>query len=57
MFKEYMIKNNTSSKVEYVSVVDGKNLQEIETIEGDVLIAIATQFSQTRLIDNIKIRG
>jgi len=39
--------------IEYVSVLDAENLDEIEHVEGTVLAAIAGRLGSTRLIDNI----
>ena len=40
------------AKIDYVEVVNFDNIQPIETIEGNVLIAIAVYIGTTRLIDN-----
>ena len=53
---ENIITENTNSTIEYVSLVDINNLEEVKKIEGEVLIALAAKFDKTRLIDNIKIR-
>lgn len=42
-----------TSKIDYISIADAKTLEEIKTIRGEVLIAIAAYFGSTRLIDNI----
>ena len=41
------------NKIDYVNIVDGNTLEDIEEIEGFVLIAIAVFIGKTRLIDNI----
>ena len=41
------------AKIDYVEVVDWKNLEPVETINGSVLVAIAVYIGKTRLIDNI----
>jgi pantoate--beta-alanine ligase len=38
---------------DYVSVADGSNLRELETISGDVLLSLAARLGTTRLIDNV----
>ena len=38
--------------IDYVSVVNADTLAELETLEGEVLIALAVKFGSTRLIDN-----
>lgn len=54
--RDYLIDRINSvnnAEIEYVEVVNGKNLQQVEEISGDVLIALAVKFGNTRLIDNI----
>lgn len=41
------------AEVEYVSILDAKELTEIKTIENTALAAIAVRFGSTRLIDNV----
>ncbi|MBB6214019.1 pantoate--beta-alanine ligase [Anaerosolibacter carboniphilus] len=43
------------AKIDYVEIVNGVNLEEIEEIKGDVLIALAVKIGKTRLIDNIRL--
>jgi pantoate--beta-alanine ligase len=38
--------------VEYVSVADGRTLQELDRVEGPALLSLAVRFGSTRLIDN-----
>jgi pantoate--beta-alanine ligase len=38
--------------VEYVSVVDGSSLAELDQIDGPALLSLAVRFGATRLIDN-----
>lgn len=40
------------AKVDYVEVVDFENIQRIDTIKGETLVAIAVYIGKTRLIDN-----
>jgi pantoate--beta-alanine ligase len=42
--------------IDYVEVVDADRLTPLETLEGDILIALAVKFGKTRLIDNLQIR-
>lgn len=44
------------AKVDYVSVVDNENIHYIDTIKGEVLVAIAVYIGKTRLIDNFIIK-
>ncbi len=41
------------ASIDYVSVTDTTELQEIDRIQNQALIALAVRFGQTRLIDNI----
>lgn len=43
--------------IDYVDLYSFPDLEEIETIEGEVLIALAVRFGTTRLIDNAIIGG
>lgn len=48
-----MIKTQPAARIEYVALVDAQTLQPINTISGEVLIAVAVKFGRTRLIDNV----
>ena len=41
-----------TSWAKYVEIVDANTLQRVDTIEGQVLIAIAVYIGKTRLLDN-----
>lgn len=41
-----------SAKIDYIVLVDPENLEDIETIKGKVLVALAVWIGKTRLIDN-----
>ena len=41
------------ASLEYASVVDRRSLEEVSTIDGEVLVAVAVRFGKTRLIDNV----
>jgi len=47
------IQENTSSTIDYVSMVDASSLKSVSKITGKVLVALAVFFKETRLIDNI----
>ncbi len=47
---------NTVDGIDYISIVDTKDLVDIKRIEGEVLVAVAVWFGKTRLIDNIIVR-
>jgi pantoate--beta-alanine ligase len=42
--------------IDYVAIVDGRNLQPVEKIGNNTLIALAAKIGGTRLIDNILIQ-
>jgi pantoate--beta-alanine ligase len=47
------IKSEKLAIIDYVEVVNADSLQDIEILDGNVLIALAVKFGNTRLIDNI----
>lgn len=49
---ERMIGEEPLANLEYVAVCNTANLQEVDRIEGEVLIALAARFGKARLIDN-----
>lgn len=51
-----LIKSESSAMVEYISIVDTEELNDLRILKGKVLIAIAAHFGKTRLIDNIILR-
>ncbi len=48
------IRSAKSATIDYIEIVNTKTLEDIDTIKGDVLIAIAVKIGKTRLIDNLK---
>jgi len=44
------------SDIDYVAILDAKELVPVKTVRGEVLIAVAARVGTTRLIDNIKLR-
>ncbi len=52
-----LINSKRSARVDYISIVNLKNLREVKRIDKNVLIALAVWMGKTRLIDNIIIRG
>ncbi|MEM8858176.1 MAG: pantoate--beta-alanine ligase [Chloroflexota bacterium] len=50
-----MVHTTPEANLVYASVANGIILDELESIEGDVLLSMAVQFGQTRLIDNMPI--
>lgn len=47
-----ILKSEVLANVEYVELVDFDTLQDVETINGPILCAIAVRIGKTRLIDN-----
>jgi pantoate--beta-alanine ligase len=50
---EKILKISSRIKIEYISILDSRTLEEIDRAKGKVLIAIAAKLGQARLIDNI----
>nr|MDQ6940420.1 pantoate--beta-alanine ligase [Verrucomicrobiota bacterium] len=50
------IETASLARVDYVETVDAENLQPMETVGADSLLAVAVFFGKTRLIDNIRLR-
>ncbi|MEJ2704983.1 MAG: pantoate--beta-alanine ligase [Sedimentisphaerales bacterium] len=48
-----MLERVASIKIEYVSIVDAGTLEDVQTVGGRVLAAIAVRIDPARLIDNI----
>ena len=41
------------AEIDYISIVDAEQLQPLEEVKGEILIALAARVSKVRLIDNI----
>ncbi len=53
-----MIMARPSARIDYISIVDAKNLKEVTAVEGgDILIALAVFIGRTRLIDNVIVKA
>lgn len=50
-----ILEQKDSIKIEYISIVDEKTLENIDFIAGKAIAAIAVRIGSTRLIDNIPI--
>jgi len=48
-----MLLSVASIEIEYISIVDAHTLEDVETITGKVLVAVAVKIGPARLIDNI----
>ena len=53
---ESEIKDEPLAKADYIEIVDSETLQPVESVERDVLVAIAVYIGKTRLIDNFTFR-
>ncbi len=42
--------------IDYIEVVNAETIEPLDTIQGDVLIAVAARVGRARLIDNIKLK-
>ena len=52
---EDMIKTKQSARIEYVQLVDTRELKSVKTITGEIALAVAAFVGKTRLIDNTTI--
>ena len=50
-----LIKKEPLARIDYIEVVDERNLKPLPELKGKVLIALAVFIGKTRLIDNIMI--
>ena len=51
-----IIQGKKSARIQYIEIVDFKNLESVQKIKHKVLIALAVFFGKTRLIDNIIVK-
>lgn len=50
-----LIESEPLARIDYVEIVDSETLENVDVIEGEVLVALAVYIGTTRLIDNIVI--
>ena len=50
-----MIASAKGARIDYISIVDAENLQPLETLRRNALIALAVFIGKTRLIDNLRL--
>lgn len=50
---EGIIRTKPSTRIDYISIADTKNLTDVDVISGQALIALAVFIGKTRLIDNM----
>ena len=55
--RTYLAEHAPLGEIDYVQIVDPQTLRDVETTTRPVLVALAVRFDQSRLIDNITIRG
>jgi pantoate--beta-alanine ligase len=48
-----LIKSHPETTVDYIAVCNPETLDDVKTIEGPVLMALAVKVGATRLIDNM----
>lgn len=53
--KQIIEKAKTLSKIDYIQIVDPITLQDVDKIEGPVVILFAGYFGKARLIDNVEV--
>ena len=51
-----MFEDIDGCRIDYINMVDTETLEDVETIEKEVMIAAAVYFGKTRLIDNVIVR-
>jgi len=51
-----LIASKANARIDYIEVVDPKNLRPIVPLSGDILIAMAVFIGNTRLIDNATVK-
>jgi len=49
------LQRNTRSRIQYIECVDARTLTPLNKLQGNILIAVAVFFGETRLIDNISV--
>jgi len=50
-----LIETEKKAKIDYISLVDAHTLEELTTLTGEILIALAVFIGNTRLIDNVRL--
>jgi Panthothenate synthetase len=50
-----LILSEPLARIDYVEIVDLKNLESLDKLDGEALIALAVYIGRTRLIDNFRI--
>jgi len=47
-----MIESEPLGSIDYISIADTENLEELSNIKDKALVSLAVRFGRTRLIDN-----
>ena len=50
-----VIESSPEAKIEYISIVNADTLDDVEELQGNILIALAVFVGETRLIDNLQL--
>ena len=45
------------ARIDYVSIANPETLEEVDRIQGAVLVSMAVRIGKTRLIDNVTLGG
>ncbi|MDD5042680.1 MAG: pantoate--beta-alanine ligase [Candidatus Omnitrophica bacterium] len=51
-----LIEKNAAPRIDYIKIVDRRNLKAVQKVKSGDLIALAVRFGRTRLIDNMIIK-
>ena len=54
---EKLILSHPHTRIEYINVCDPETIEDVKTIEGEAVIALAVNVGKTRLIDNRTLSG
>ena len=49
------IEAKSDGAIDYIAVVDARTLDRVDTLQGEIIVAVAVQFGKSRLIDNIQV--
>lgn len=50
-----LIQKAPSAEIDYVQIVSAQTLESVETLQGDILMALAVKVGKPRLIDNMRL--
>ena len=52
-----ILRSESLVRIDYVQICDAQTLEDVDRIEGDVVVALAAYLGKTRLIDNLVFRN